>query len=290
MKHLGLLLFLLTSFTLPAQDKVYFLDGSKLTCTVVNIMSEHIELVNGQGNTSIVSKFDLLLIEYHNGKFEIFNRATKDLETNESEEENDKKKVETSQFKQNYLSINTLALTNADISAFYEYVSPNKKGGFGVMGAYNFNTRTTFQNVFFINLPNSRKLYDVGVFCKAYLNSSSEKNIKFSLGLFFKYTNFTFDIVKIDSVSGPAGSTQILTYSHSGGMQLASMGTLDCRVNLNDSFFITGLVGLGGFNLRGVYKQEFNKEINKNLKPGEQVVNYSFLPKIYFGLNAGFNF
>lgn len=172
MRHLSLLLFVLTSLLLPAQDKVYFLDGSKLTCTVVNIMAEHVEFVNGQGNSSIVSKFDLLLIEYHNGKFELFNRATKDLV---SDEESEKKKVETSQFKQNYLSLNTLALTNADVSAFYEYVTPNKKGGFGVMGAYNFNTRTTFQNVFFANLPNSRKLYDLGVFCKAYINPSAEK-------------------------------------------------------------------------------------------------------------------
>lgn len=254
-------------------------------------MPEHIELVDGRGNPSIVSKFDLLLIEYHNGKFELFNRATKDLETYVlDEEDTENKKEKPSNSKQNYLSLNTFALTNADVSAFYEYVSANKKGGFGVMGAYNFNIRTTFQNIFFANLPNSRKLYDLGLFCKAYINPNSEKDVKFSAGLLFKYTRFTFDIIKIDSVSGPAGSSQLLSYSHSKGMQLASMGTLDCRVKLNDDFFITGLVGVGGFNLRGTYKDEFNKTINKNLKPGEQEVHYTFLPKIYFGLNLGFNF
>lgn len=290
--RLQIILFLITLYsTLKAQDTVYFTDGSKQTCTVTNIMAEHVALLEGGGSTSVVSKFMILLIEYHNGKFELFNRAEKDLETEVKDpDETENKPVNSSYAKQSYIALNTLALTNADLAGSYEYISKNNKFGFGALGSYNFNTRSTFQNSFIGNLSNGRKKIDLGVFCKAYLNASTEKDVKVAAGLLIKYTGFTFDIIKIDSVQGPQGNTQILNYNKANGAQLATLLTFDGRVQLTDYFFLNGVFGLGGFTLRGTYKEEFNKTMNKNLQPGEQEVRYTFLPKLYLALNAGFNF
>jgi hypothetical protein len=61
-------------------------------------------------------------------------------------------------------------------------------------------------------------------------------------------------------------------------------------VHFQNGFFVQTMAGFGVFKLRGKYKEEYNKKINANIQPGEQVVNANYLPKGILSINLGFQF
>ncbi len=132
-------LVLLLAFDLQSQDKLFFLDGSTKTGKVTEIGPEQITLkINNENN--LIQKSLVLLIEFKNGSCDIINVPTENITHVADKKENfhfkqSKKEV----YNYNQVSLNSLALCNADVSVFYERILPIKKIGIGVMGAYNFN-------------------------------------------------------------------------------------------------------------------------------------------------------
>jgi hypothetical protein len=183
-----------------------------------------------------------------------------------------------------FASLNTLALCNSDISGFFEKLSANKKVGFGGMAAYNFNRYAVLQNAFIAVLSNAKKQYDAGAFINFY-PSHFRKRSTFYYGVFFKYTAFKFTRV----IEENTGTAVNLRYEAAQGGQLATMFTIGAHTYVTKNVFIKTMLGIGGFNLRGVYKEQFNYFMNQGRKPNEPEVKYRFLPKVYLGINLGFN-
>ena len=284
MKYLIINIFILVAFSLKSQDKVFFIDGTTKSGKITEIAPEEITIKIAFENFSF-PRNTILLLEFANGTFEIINTPQENITSVSSKKENfhykqPKKEI----YNFNHVSINTLALCNADIAAFYERILPIKKIGIGVMGAYNFNLYATTLNTNIILLSNAKKNYDFGGFINIY-PGHIEKKTRMHFGIMLKYTSFNFSSVTVLPSS-------ITTYKPSKGSQLATIVTTGTHTNLTHNIFIKTIFGIGAFKLKGDYKQQYNQELNNanqqsTNNPNAQPVNYNFLPKFYFGLNVG---
>ena len=157
MKLKLIIIYFFISYFFKAQDKIYFLDGAIEHGKTIEISSEFILVSNNNLIDSfLISK--ILLIEYQNGRIELINKPK---ENSIQYLDSSKKKQERSTdfYKVNQVSLNTMALCNSDIAFFYEHIFKRKLIGAGLMGAYNFNTRASFLNLFIATLANSKKNY-----------------------------------------------------------------------------------------------------------------------------------
>ena len=165
MKNLCLYLCFLSSLSALAQDKLYLLDGTKKTVKILEVGIDAIIYaeLSESGAPFIDSKetlpiSNLMLVEYKNGVVEIFNRPEKNsVSTSQGLVSQATKKNAEQSNNTNLISLNTVALCNADISGFYEYILPSKKVGLGIMAAYNFNLYATNPNLFIAILNNGKK-------------------------------------------------------------------------------------------------------------------------------------
>ncbi len=267
---------------LKAQDKVYLLNGSSKECKVLEISPEEV-IVSANGETETISSSELFLIRFKNGTVEIVNTPTLNVVYNPASHEKSNQNNSEKIFKQGNLSVNTLALCNADIAAFYEYIPRSKLIGIGLMGAYNFNLNATAQNLFIATLVNAKKNYDVGATFNFY-PGRFENRTTFYTGLMFKYTSFNFEAT--NDTTGGGG--KIIIYTPSKGSQFATLLTLGTHTFFGNHFFIKTIGGLGAFRVKGDYATEYNKILNQN--PTGKKVHANYLPKVYFGINVGFNF
>lgn len=263
---------------IAAQDKIYFLNGSSREAKVLEISPESI-LIEGEEEPVTLKRENLLLILFKNGTVELINSPSQDLIYNPNAPVKFSGTHPDGIFKPNHFSVNTLALCNADVAAFYEYITRSKIIGFGVMGAYNFNLRATYQNPYIARLKNAKKNYDVGATINIY-PWAFKKRTTFYFGMMLKYTNFSFDAIKPDPING----ANAVVYFPTTGSQLATLFTNGTHTSFGQGFFIKTMLGLGAFKLKGEYKEQINNERNSS---GYKKINY--LPKIYFGVNLGFN-
>jgi hypothetical protein len=266
---------------LRAQDAVYLIDGQKRICRVESITPEFIIVTENREEKSF-SRNEVLLIEYKNGRSEIFNLPAENLNVNPANGDIPVTKKPESNINNSYVSLNTLALCNADISVFYEYLPKGKIFSFGVMGAYNFNVNSTNQNLFISALNNGKKNYDIGATINIF-PFEQDRELTIYLGAMIKYTDLSFNLTSKDTTH----NANTISYTPSKGYQLATIFTIGTQTFINDHFYIRSLAGLGAFALHGAYKTEFNREWNSN---SSSPSNINFLPKIYLGLNIGFNF
>lgn len=275
-----------------AQDRIYLQDGSCKIAKVLEIAPDQITIVPLSESgapfidaNELIAKDQVILIEYKNGTVEFFNAPQQSLvvHANGHADKFSRRNPGEISF-QNLASLNTLALCNSDIAGFFEHLTPGKRAGFGLMAAYNFNQYVTLQNAFMAVLSNAKKNYDIGVFMNLYPSHFKRRNT-FYYGILFKYTSFNFTSIIEENI----GNAVEIKYVPSKGSQLATIFTLGAQTYLSKTVFLKTIVGLGGFNLRGAYKQQFNYIINLN-NPSNSPANASFLPKIYLGVNLGFNF
>lgn len=274
MRIFFLLIILFTFLRFQAQDKVYFLNGTSRVCKVLEISPDELLVEDGNG-TATLARGDVLLILFKNGTVETITTPEKSAVYNPS-----LPKQSTSNntyYKSNFISLNTLALCNADLSVFYEYITKSKIAGFGFMGAYNFNTRSSLQNLFISMLQNSKKNYDAGVTVNLYPGKFSRRT-GFYIGLMTKYTHFSFNVIN------KTGNG--VTYKSANGSQLATLIMTGTHTGFPNNFFIKTMAGIGAFKLNGDYKKEMNTEFYNN---SGQINEISFLPKFYFGFNLGLN-
>jgi len=282
------LFFLSCLFALNAQDKIYLQNGNIKTGKVIEISPDMITFISNNTEQSI-GKYDVLLIEFENGTYDLINPARETIIYNPQTEVNPSIIQKQKPAKVNYVSLNSLALYNADIAVFYEHTTKNKLFGFGAMGAYNFNLKTTLPNLFLSFLHNAKKNYDLGATLNFYpVQFSGETSIYF--GVMIKYTSFSFDKVITDSTKNGNITSVNVSYTRTNGSQLATIFTVGTHTSLSDQFYLRTLAGFGAFQLNGDFRREFNSEINKHNNPNTQPVNYNFLPKMYLGINIGFNF
>lgn len=292
MNNITLYLLFLLTFNLQSQDKLFFLDGSTKTGKVTEIGPEQIIVKINNENTAF-QKSLVLLIEFKNGASEIINVPTENITNVVDKKENFHFKQSTKEiYNYNQVSINSLALCNADISIFYERILPIKKLGLGVMGAYNFNLYANNLNSSIAILNNSKKKYDLGAFANFY-PTRFEKRTRMYLGVLLKYTAFDYTSVKEDSVKVGNAYSSTTIYTAAKGSQLSTIFTIGSHANITKNFFIKTIFGIGAFKLNGDYKSQYNIEINKQNTQSNKNSNgppqtYNYLPKIYVGINLGF--
>ncbi len=281
MKLKLIIIYFFISYFFKAQDKIYFLDGAIEHGKTIEISSEFILVSNNNLIDSfLISK--ILLIEYQNGRIELINKPK---ENSIQYLDSSKKKQERSTdfYKFNQLSLNTMALCNSDIAFFYEHIFKRKLIGAGLMGAYNFNTRASFLNLYIAKLDNSKKNYDLGAFVNFYLNRLNKKN-QFYFGAFVKYCEFSYTKIIVENINGASS----VKYINTNDYQLATIFTVGSHFNFTESFFIKSYFGFGGFNLRGDYREQYNYQLGSNRGSKKPNQNVGFLPKLYLGINVGF--
>ncbi len=262
------------------------MNGLTKTGKVTEITPEYIALKSDSGIVEF-ERSGILLIEFKNGKFEKINEAEKDVTAAADKRENFHfKQAAKELYSYNRVSINSLALCNSDIAAFYERMLPKKKIGLGVMGAYNFNLYVNATNAFIAVLANAKKNYDAGAFINFY-PARFEKRTFMHIGMMIKYTSFNFTSARTDSVKVANVYAVTTTYKASKGSQVATIFTIGSHTDITKNFFIKTIFGLGGFRLKGDYKEQFNLELNKANTNGEKLTSNS-LPKLYLGINLGF--
>ncbi|MCW3078425.1 MAG: hypothetical protein JWO32_3034 [Bacteroidetes bacterium] len=264
------------------QDKVYYLNGTSKECKVLEITPELIYIKTSE-SSEYLYRSQLLLIQFKNGSTEIINTPTQSVVYNPAatlKPSDNNSGSNPLLHKAGNLSINTLAPCNADIAVFYEHITKSKMFGLGIMGAYNFNIHATLPNQFIAALPHAKKNYDAGLTFNFYPGRFENRTTLY-IGAMIKYTQFNFDMEK-DSL----GITSV-SYDHKGS-QLATLLTLGTHTYFNEHFFLKTMAGLGAFRLRDNYQTEFNLQSNRNSTG--KMHHYTYLPKIYIGINLGFSF
>lgn len=266
---------------------MYLLDGSSQSGKITEIAPEYIVLESSE--TVTIGRDKVLMLEFKNGSIELINVAKESVVYNTGEAETQQKKdIDRSLSIDNIISINTMALINSDFSVFYERILFKKQFGVGAMGAYNVNPYASFQNLFLANLSNAKKNYDLGLFANYYSDDITTETT-LHLGILFKYMNFNFTKVTEEIVNNGGNKSVNIKYSAAKGSQLATIFTLGTNTLLSKKVYLKTIVGLGGFNMRGDYKKQYNYVLNKNNTTGTPS-NRTFLLKIYLGLNLGYNF
>lgn len=286
-------MLLISAFVCRAQDTVYFLDGSSKTGKVTEIAPEHIVLETPAEKVTL-PRDQVLLVEFKNGYVEVMTPPEKTLVYSPNSAERSRPRAQQHDLTNyNLGSVNTLALCNADVSAFYERILPNKKLGLGLMGAYNFNVHASVSNLFIATLNNAKKKYDLGAFANFYPAGYGEGTTSFYYGILIKYMSFSFNsVIEEKAVVGGAVSTTI-KYKPSQGSQLATIVTCGTHTRLVKNFFLRSLIGIGGFNMRGDYREQYNYMLNTNTQgtnTNTTTYDRGFLLKFYAGINLGFTF
>ena len=274
-------IYFFISYFFKAQDKIYFLEGAIHHGKTIEISSEFILVSNNNFIDSFLFS-KILLIEYQNGRIELINKP-KENSIHYLDSSKKKQERSTDFYKVNQVSLNTAALCNSDIAFFYEHIFKRKLIGAGLMGAYNFNTRASFLNLYIATLDNSKKNYDLGAFVNFYLNRQNKKN-QFYFGALLKYCQFSYSKIIEDNSNGASS----IKYINADDYQLATIFTAGSHLNITESFFIKSYFGFGGFNLRGDYREQYNYQLGANRGTKKPNQNVGFLPKLYLGINVGF--
>lgn len=277
------LLLVVSFFGSFGQDRLFFINGSSKTATVVQIWPDFVKVRIDNKERSI-DKSELLLIEFENGATITCTQPAKDVmydPQGHAERQSPEKPLAyrpTSLF-----SVNSLALCNADASVFYEKLL-GKLFGVGAMGAYNFNSGVTILNASAALLPGAKKKYDLGLFANYYFDPpDNTQETTIYTGILVKYMRLRF--LKTQSIQGPPGSATQIGYTAAEGVQLCPMLTGGTHTQLENGLFFRTLIGLGMYKLSGDYFEEYNYRVN-----GGSGTRSSSLVSAYLGFNLGFIF
>lgn len=257
-----------------AQDVLYTTAGNKFQVKIVEINSTDIkykELSNLEGPTYVISKSEIVLIQYPNGVVDVLNNNPPNYSPQKTElvtsrtPAPEKKKLNLYYLNNNLLSINALALANGDVTLIYDRELVNGHVGVSFLGGYNFNSRMGGLNLFIADSKdNAKKKFDAGLGIN--LMPRTTKRVQYFVGLLGKYMAYDYNAI-IDSTNNQ------LKYQKASGYQLAIMLTNGWvyRVSPNFNFKIFGSIG-GAINAPKL-KQD-----------------YVGAPKVYLGYCFGYRF
>jgi hypothetical protein len=280
-----------------SQDILYTTSGNKLKGKVTEINLTDIkykDFNNLEGPTYVISKTDVVLIQYSNGSTDVINDNPTTLAPKITEtitpvdkpvekpfDRNDPyaktKKPEKKEFNLYYLnsnmiSINALALANGDLTVMYDRDLFNSKMSLSFLGGYSFNSQMGGLNFFIRDAKDgAKKKYDAGVGIN-YMPKNT-KRVQYFVGLLTKY--MAYDYLKVLDATNNQKN-----YQKESAYQVAILITNGWvyRVTPNFNFKIFGSIG-GQINSTPL---EVTNSTGK--------VNYSSYPKVYLGYCFGYRF
>lgn len=270
------------------QDILYTNKGTKLEVKVLEINLTNIKYKNYSyltGPTYVISKSDIVLIKYQNNTTDIITERPERVFPLSASQ-----KVDTDTIKNkplptktkpiyyvntNFLSINALALSNGDITLFYDKELLNGKLGLSFMGGYNFNTHMGGLNALIVSsFHHTKKLYDAGLGLNFF--PQQHRRSQYFIGLQSKYMRFKYDAVN-DTTNNQ------LHYTPKQGQQIALMITNGWQYRVSTNFSFKFFVCIGAVNNTPSLKSYRNR--NSTTK-----TDLNDYPKIYLGYCFGYRF
>lgn len=274
-----LLLFVLFIKTAQSQDLLYTVTGSKITVKVTEINTTDIkykDVANLDGPAYVISKQDIVLIQFSNGTVDIINNnpQTYPVPKKEIEYVNTSKKKVLDENKpkpnlyymnNNLFSINALALANGDATFIYDREFLNNHLGITVLGGYNFNSRMGGLNAVIADShERAKKNFDAGLGIN--FMPRNTKRTQYFMGVLAKYMDFSYKAV----ISSSNNNVQ---YANAKGSQLAIMFSNGWIYRISPSFNCK-FFGSFGFPINS---------------PGVKT-DYVGMPKVYLGYCFGYRF
>lgn len=279
-----LFIFVISQITV-AQDILYLINGSKISVKVKEINTTDLkykDFSNIEGPTYVISKSDLVLIQYSNGSTEVLNKNPMPLEpkkqtsvSTETKKVSAKKNTAPNLYymNSNLLSINALALANGDATLIYDREFFNSKMSISFLGGYNFNSRMGGLNGFIADTKdNAKKNYDAGLGIN-YMPRNT-KRVQYFVGFLGKYMSYNYKNV-IDT------SNHQKKYADASGYQLALMLTNGWVYRISPFF---------NFKIFGSIGVPINSTTLETVSTNGTKINYSNFPKVYLGYCFGYRF
>ena len=267
------------------QDILYLSNGSKISVKVKEINPTDLkykDFSNLDGPTYVISKTELVLIQYSNGSTEILNKNPMPIEPKkETSVSTETKKVSSKKnnlpnlyyMNSNLLSINALALANGDITLMYDREFFNSKMSVSFLGGYNFNSRMGGLNQYIADTKdNAKKNYDAGLGIN--FMPRNTKRVQYFVGFLGKYMSYNYKNV-IDT------SNYQKKYADASAYQLALMITNGWVYRISP-FFNFKLFGSIGVPINSTTLETINSRGNSR--------NYTNYPKVYLGYCFGYRF
>ena len=287
-------LILFFVFTAQSQDVIYTTGGNKLQAKVTEINTNDIKYKssnNLEGPTYVISKNDVVLIQYSNGISEVINSNPnsitpklndfKEYNTAKTESKTEsikKTKSEKKEFNLYYLnnnmiSINALALANEDVTLMYDRDILNNKLSLSFLGGYNFNSRMAGLNAFIASTKdNAKKKYDAGFGIN--FMPRNTRRVQYFVGLLGKYMAYDYQSI-VDTTNNQ------YKYKQASAYQLAIMVTNGWVFKVTPNFNFKFFASVGA---------PINSTRLETTGSDGQKVDFSNYPKIYLGYCFGYRF
>lgn len=300
------LLILVSTTAAFSQDVIYTTGGNKLQAKVIEINTTDIkykDFNNLEGPTYVITKMDVVLIQYSNGVSEVinnnpnsitpkgtdfvtYNSAKSSEKTKPAEKAKpvekakptEKTKPEKKEFNLYYLnnnmiSINALALANGDVTLMYDRDILNNKLSLSFLGGYNFNSQMGGLNAFIAGTKdNAKKKYDAGLGIN--FTPRSTKRVQYFVGILGKYMAYDYQSI-VDTTNNQ------YKYKQANAYQLAIMVTNGWVFRVTPSFNFKFFASVGA---------PINSTRLETTDSEGQKVDFSNYPKIYLGYCFGYRF
>lgn len=293
--------FILFANSAYSQDILYTTAGSKLKGKITEINTKDIkykDFNNLEGPTYVISKTDVVLIQYQNGTTEVINDnpntlapkvtatvtpvekpiekpAPKTFDKNDpygKAKKAEKKDFNLYYLNNNMLSINALALANGDVTVMYDRDLFNSRMSLSFLGGYSFNSQMGGLNFYIRDSKDgAKKKYDAG-FGINYMPRNT-KRVQYFVGVLTKYMAYDYLNV-VDTTNNQKN------YRKESAYQLSILLTNGWvyRVTPNFNFKIFASVG-GQINSTPL---EVTNSTGK--------IDYANYPKVYLGYCFGYRF
>jgi hypothetical protein len=292
--HLAFFTFCLSAISAYSQDVLYTITGNKLPAKVVEINSNDIKYKdpkNLDGPTYVISKTDIVLIQYYNGFTEVINANPTTISPKTVEFVNitpvksidtvtapvrvkplEKKPLNLYYLNNNMLSINALALANGDITLMYDR-DFNNKLSLTFLGGYSFNAHMGGLNGFIREAKdNAKKKFDAGVGINFMPNS--KRRVQYFVGILGKYMAYDYQNV-IDTTNNQK------KYKKEKAYQVAIMISNGLIFKVTPNFNFKVFISVGG-QINSTPLEVINSDGTKS--------NLSNYPKAYLGYCFGYRF
>lgn len=276
--------FLCFVFYTSAQDILYTTVGTKISVKLMEVNLTDIkykDFSNLEGPMYVISKSQIVLIQYANGVNEVINEnpspysPKKDDAANISNAVAQKKAEQPNLYymNKNLFSINALALANGDATFMYDREFLESRLSVSVLGGYNFNSRMGAFNYYIADSKDAaKKKYDVGFGIN--FMPRNTKRVQYFIGFLTKYMEYSYDKRII------INNNQVI-YEKSTANQVAILVTNGWIYRITPFFNFKLFGGIGG--------QINSVPLDYTTSSGFKV-NYGNNPKVYLGYCFGYRF
>lgn len=292
--YLALFTFFLFAVSAYSQDVLYTISGDKIPSKVLEINAKDIkykDFNNVDGPTYVISKTDIVLIQYYNGVTEVINSNPNTIAPKTSEVVNttvnssdytkpidkpkplEKKPLNLYYLNNNMLSINALALANGDVTLMYDRDLSNSKLSLTFLGGYSFNSHMGGLNGFINDAKdNAKKKYDLGFGIN--FMPRATRRVQYFVGLLGKYMAYDYRKV-VDTTNNQ------INYQKASAYQVSIMISNGLIFKVTPNFNFKVFVSIGG---------QINSTPLETINSNGSKINYSNYPKGYLGYCFGYRF